>query len=115
MAEAKVIDYCYQTTNLSLCFVLTDTCQGDSGGPLMYYSYEFKQWMVAGITSYGRGCGLRDYAGVYTRASMYISWIKSIVGKDGVVIAGENGANVGTMSNIFSIALLSIFTLMRSF
>ncbi len=81
----------------------------------MYYSYEYKQWMIAGITSYGRGCGLSSDAGVYTRASMYISWIKSIVGNDGVVIAGENGANVGTMSNIFYITMLSFFVLLHSF
>ncbi len=92
-----------------------DTCQGDSGGPLMYYSYDYNQWMIAGITSYGRGCGLSNYAGVYTRVSMYIDWIKSVVGKDGVVTAGENGANAGTMSNIFYITILSFLGLLRSF
>lgn len=92
-----------------------DTCQGDSGGPLMYYSETYKQWMIAGITSFGRGCGLSDYAGIYTRASMYVDWIKSIVGKDGVVIAGENSANIGTMSNILCIAILSFLVCMRSF
>jgi secreted trypsin-like serine protease len=83
----------------------------------MYYSYEFKQWMIAGITSYGYRCGLRGYTGVYTRASMYVSWIKSVVGNDGVdfVIVGENGANIDTISNIFYVAILSIFTLLRSF
>ncbi len=92
-----------------------DTCQGDSGSALMYYSYEYRQWMIAGITSYGRECGLSEYAGVYTRVSMYIDWIKSIVGKDGVVIAGENGANRSTISHLLYIVLLSCFVLFRSF
>ena len=56
-----------------------------------------------------------DYAGVYTRVSIYIDWIKSIIGKDGVVIAGENSANIGAMSNIFYIAMLSFLVLMRFF
>ncbi len=81
----------------------------------MLYSYELKQWMIAGVTSYGRGCGLSNYAGVYARASMYNDWIKSVVGKDGVVIAGENGASFGAVSNIFSIAIFSLLTLLRSF
>jgi secreted trypsin-like serine protease len=54
--------------------------------------------MVAGVTSYGNGCGESIHAGVYTRISMYMDWIKSIVGKDCVVTTGENSANVGTMS-----------------
>ena len=81
----------------------------------MDYSYEYKQWMIAGITSYGRGCGLSNYAGVYARASMYIDWIKSVVGKDGVVIAGENGGNVSVMSNIFSVVTLLILVLPYAF
>ncbi|CAF1330072.1 unnamed protein product [Adineta steineri] len=92
-----------------------DTCQGDSGGPLMYYSSVYQQWMIAGITSYGQGCGLSNYAGIYTRASVYISWIKQIVGKDGVVIAGENSANIGSMSSIFSMMMLAFLFLIRSF
>jgi secreted trypsin-like serine protease len=92
-----------------------DTCQGDSGGPLMYYSELYQQWMLAGVTSFGRGCGLPDYAGIYTRATMYIDWIKSTVGKDGVVFAGENSANIGTMSNMLFIVLLSCLVLIRSF
>ncbi|CAF3334871.1 unnamed protein product [Rotaria sp. Silwood1] len=43
------------------------TCQGDSGGPLMHYSEKEQLWLLAGITSYGRGCALPNYATVYTR------------------------------------------------
>ncbi len=81
----------------------------------MYYSNMYQQWMIAGVTSFGRGCGLPDYAGIYTRVTVYIEWIKSIIGKDGVVIAGENSANIGAMSNILFIAMLSFLVLMRFF
>ncbi|CAF2160489.1 unnamed protein product [Rotaria magnacalcarata] len=106
-------------TKLQFCSAVNgggkDTCQGDSGGPLMYYSNVYRQWVVAGITSYGTGCGLANYAGVYARASMYIDWIKSIVGNDGVVIMGENAANISTMSNVFCLALVFVLFMMRLF
>ncbi|CAF3345935.1 unnamed protein product [Rotaria socialis] len=106
-------------TKLQFCAAVNgggkDTCQGDSGGPLMYYSYLYRQWVIAGITSYGNGCGLANYAGVYARASMYVDWIKSIVGKDGVVIMGQNAANISTMPNVFCLALVSVLFMMRLF
>ncbi|KAI9559284.1 hypothetical protein GHT06_016073 [Daphnia sinensis] len=46
-----------------------DTCQGDSGGPIIVDGVQI------GITSYGNGCALPDYAGVYTRVSTYVDWI----------------------------------------
>ncbi|RNA20810.1 serine protease 27-like [Brachionus plicatilis] len=47
-----------------------DTCQGDSGGPLVV-KYNIK-WFLAGITSWGDGCG---DGGVYVRTSYYTNWI----------------------------------------
>ncbi|CAF0990163.1 unnamed protein product [Brachionus calyciflorus] len=61
-------------TTLSICSGETgknkDTCQGDSGGPLVVYAN--KRWELAGITSWGYGCG---DGGVYTRTSYYYDWI----------------------------------------
>ncbi|GJQ73800.1 hypothetical protein Trydic_g18740 [Trypoxylus dichotomus] len=60
-----------------------DSCQGDSGGPLQYTNYDYASGSflgfveIAGITSFGRGCGLT--AGVYTRVLPYVKWIESIV------------------------------------
>jgi secreted trypsin-like serine protease len=91
--------------------LLTDTCQGDSGGPLMYYSENEHLWVLAGITSYGRQCALPDHAGVYTRVSSYISWIRSIVGSDGMVTIPQSKANISGISSpiIFTAALFLIF------
>ena len=78
-----------------------DTCQGDSGGPLMYYSQDQQLWILAGVTSYGRGCGLPDSAGVYTRVSAYTEWIQSIVKTDGSVTIPQNAAGMGGISPLF--------------
>jgi len=47
-----------------------DSCQGDSGGPLTHGDY------LAGIVSWGRGCALAGYPGVYARVSNMIDFIK---------------------------------------
>jgi secreted trypsin-like serine protease len=54
-----------------------DSCYGDSGGPLMIFTAS-RQWVVAGIVSYGFGCADPLYAGVYTRVAHYLDWIQSI-------------------------------------
>ncbi|CAF4080846.1 unnamed protein product, partial [Rotaria sordida] len=54
-----------------------DTCQGDSGGPLM--AFVDKRWILAGISSSGKGCAQAGYLGIYTRVSSFISFINSNV------------------------------------
>ncbi|XP_030381084.1 trypsin I-P1 [Scaptodrosophila lebanonensis] len=49
----------------------TDACQGDSGSPL-HCAGE-----LAGIVSWGIGCGNPGFPGVYTNVSSYIEWIRS--------------------------------------
>ena len=52
-----------------------DTCQGDSGGPL-FGNYGYKRSpIIMGITSWGIGCGLDNYPGVYTKVGNYTNWI----------------------------------------
>ncbi len=53
----------------------TDACSGDSGGPLV--SMENNEWYITGITSWGDGCGLPNFPGVYTKVMRFISWIEN--------------------------------------
>ncbi|XP_051905849.1 serine proteinase stubble-like [Hippocampus zosterae] len=52
-----------------------DACQGDSGGPMM--SKQGSVWVLSGLVSFGNGCALPDFPGVYTRVSRYEEWIRS--------------------------------------
>ncbi|XP_044583433.1 trypsin-1-like [Cotesia glomerata] len=51
-----------------------DSCQGDSGGPL--HILEDNTYHVVGIVSWGEGCALEGYPGVYSRVNRYITWIE---------------------------------------
>ncbi|XP_011878431.1 PREDICTED: uncharacterized protein LOC105567833 [Vollenhovia emeryi] len=50
-----------------------DSCQGDSGGPLLVQDTDKLE--IAGIVSWGVGCGRQGYPGVYTRVARYLKWI----------------------------------------
>lgn len=55
--------------------------KGDSGGPLMIplRSSKENRWAIAGIVSYGPGCGRAGKPGVYARVSSYFHWISNII------------------------------------
>lgn len=38
-----------------------------------------QQWVLVGVTSFGRGCAQPGYSGVYTRTAAYIDWINLFV------------------------------------
>lgn len=55
-----------------------DTCQGDSGGPLVCMvegEDEELVYTLVGVTSFGKGCGVKGIPGVYTEVADYLDWI----------------------------------------
>ena len=55
-----------------------DACTGDSGGPL--FTWINKKRYLIGIVSWGYGCGLDLYPGVYTKVNNYRKWIRQNTG-----------------------------------
>merc|ERR1712168_98470 len=59
-----------------------DSCQGDSGGPLVSSGSgdgvtAGQNYEQIGVVSWGYGCAVARYPGVYARTSKVISWINS--------------------------------------
>jgi len=55
-----------------------DSCQGDSGGPLVCRRGD--SWWQHGVVSFGHGCALQNYPGVYTDVVKYLPWIRAQTG-----------------------------------
>ena len=54
-----------------------DACVGDSGGPMVIETEQ--GWQQIGIVSWGEGCALPNYYGVYTRVSLFQEYITQTI------------------------------------
>lgn len=60
-------------------------------------------WEVAGITSYGYGCAIPKFPGVYTRVSMFIDWINAKINSADRSLTSQ--LSIGTLLFLFCIIL----------
>uniref|UniRef100_A0A8C5QRT6 Transmembrane serine protease 6 n=1 Tax=Leptobrachium leishanense TaxID=445787 RepID=A0A8C5QRT6_9ANUR len=54
-----------------------DACMGDSGSPLVCKGTRGR-WVQAGLVSWGAGCGIPKYFGVYSRITRHVGWIHNV-------------------------------------
>lgn len=59
-----------------------DACQGDSGGPLVVPDGD--GWAQAGIISWGDGCAVENFYGVYASIHRYKAWLTNYVDEVGL-------------------------------
>ena len=81
-----------------------DSCQGDSGGPLVIKGDGGIANVQVGVVSWGKGCALDPFPGVYARISHAYEWIQTEVcnGSESASEAGFDCSSVSTDPPVFS-------------
>ncbi|XP_037703366.1 transmembrane protease serine 12 [Choloepus didactylus] len=100
--------YAGAVTNTSFCAGdedgVFDSCRGDSGGPLMCYLPEDRRYFLMGITSYGHGCGRKDFPGVYCGPAFYKKWLTDHFNE----ASGKSIFNINILFGQVLIGLISV-------
>jgi secreted trypsin-like serine protease len=71
--------HCWSQSLICSKLIMNVNCdlQGDGGGPLVCQDDGFYE--LAGLVSWGFGCGRVDVPGVYVKVSSFIGWINQII------------------------------------
>lgn len=81
LSDSSCALYGHRFTDAMLCVGSAlggaDACQGDSGGPLLQEVDGV--FLQVGIVSFGRGCGRKEFPGIYTKVDNFVEWIKSVL------------------------------------
>eukprot|EP00934_Nitzschia_sp_Nitz4_P004364 Nitzschia sp. Nitz4//scaffold232_size35869//9056//12145//NITZ4_007804-RA/size35869-processed-gene-0.17-mRNA-1//-1//CDS//3329543321//4354//frame0 len=75
------LTYQNQITDSMLCAGDSgeDSCQGDSGGPMVVLGESPTEDLLVGVISWGYGCALEAFPGVYARVSADYEWLRATI------------------------------------